>query len=80
MNINDIQVTLDIDIKIKPYWNVNMICVIYTRFTCCIKIKPYWNVNENMDEALKNMKNIKIKPYWNVNFDKVDECILYNVD
>ena len=33
-------------IKVEPYWNVNIISDAYIRYKDPIKVEPYWNVNK----------------------------------
>ena len=36
------------DIKVEPYWNVNLLIHALDNHTLAIKVEPYWNVNFSM--------------------------------
>ena len=55
------------NIKVEPYWNVNILffnCYIVIPF---IKVEPYWNVNLLLITSDIKSFVIKVEPYWNVN-------------
>ena len=57
------------NIKVEPYWNVNVKVALYNLLNKTIKVEPYWNVNCHLGHRYTFTYNIKVEPYWNVNFD-----------
>ena len=52
-----------LQIKVEPYWNVNL----FFSPSTLIKVEPYWNVNQIVGKGYATYWNIKVEPYWNVN-------------
>ena len=58
-------------IKVEPYWNVNITHFNPSILGISIKVEPYWNVNQLINQKEGGNVAIKVEPYWNVNTERI---------
>ena len=59
-------------IKVEPYWNVNITHFNPSILGISIKVEPYWNVNYIHRRSNNDRAIIKVEPYWNVNINTIN--------
>ena len=65
-------------IKVEPYWNVNITHFNPSILGISIKVEPYWNVNYIHRRSNNDRAIIKVEPYWNVN-KEIPYIIIYYI-